>query len=143
VQPIKISDKLSVAAQPALEDIPAIAQAGFTMILNNRPDGEDAVQPSSAAEAAAASEAGLRYRDIPVAGPTITEEKVRSFQAALAEADGPVLAHCKSGTRSLTLWVLGEVMDGRMSADQVRSFGAERGIALSGALNWLSRHRWA
>jgi len=81
VQPIKISDKLSVAAQPALEDIPAIAQAGFTMILNNRPDGEDAVQPSSAAEAAAASEAGLRYRDIPVAGPTITEEKVRSFQA--------------------------------------------------------------
>lgn len=140
MQAVKVTDKLSVAAQPDTGDFAAIARAGFTRVVNNRPDGEEAGQPGAAAEAAAAARASLDYRNLPVTGATISKEDVRQFQEALDGADGPVLAHCRTGTRSLTLWVLGEVMDGRMAPDAVRGFGEAHGIDLSGAVAWLERH---
>jgi uncharacterized protein (TIGR01244 family) len=140
MQPVRVTDKLSVAAQPAIGDFPGIARAGYVRVVNNRPDGEEAGQPGAAAEADAAARAGLDYLDLPVTGATITKEDVRRFQEALEGADGPVLAHCRTGTRSLTLWVLGEVMDGRMAPDQVRGFGQAHGIDLGGAAAWLERH---
>ena len=81
--------------------------------INNRPNGEEAHQPGSAAEKSAAEDAGLGYSFIPVAGPHITEADVRAFQEAVAAAPGPVFAHCRSGTRSSTLYAIGEVLDGR------------------------------
>lgn len=135
----KITDKLTVAAQPSLTAFAALPQAGFAAVINNRPDGEDAAQPGTAAEAAAAQGAGLGYTHIPVTGPTITEADVRTFQAALASADGPVLAHCKGGTRALTLYVIGEVLDGRMAIQDVRGFGETHGFDLAGAEAWLRR----
>lgn len=143
VPPVKVSDKLSITGQPAAQDFPSIARQGFAMVINNRPDGEEAAQPGSDAEAAAARAAGLAYLHLPVTGPTLSSGDIRRFQAALARADGPVLAHCRSGARSLTLWVLGEVLDGRMTPEQIRPFGAERGFDLTGALNWLARHGFA
>ncbi|WP_027132878.1 TIGR01244 family sulfur transferase [Geminicoccus roseus] len=140
MQPVKVTDKLSVAGQPALDDVAAIAKAGYGTLINNRPDGEEAGQPGAAAEADAAARAGLDYLDLPVTGATISKEDVRRFQEAVDHADGPVLAHCRTGTRSLTLWVLGEVMDGRMAPEAVRGFGAAHGIDLSGAVAWLERH---
>jgi uncharacterized protein (TIGR01244 family) len=140
MEPIKVNDKLSVAGQPDLEDFAGFAAAGFSAVLNNRPDGEEYGQPTSEAEARAAEEAGLSYAHIPVTGPTLTEEAVRAFQSALAAAPGPVLAHCRSGTRSLTLFAIGEVLDGRMGSDELRAFGAERGINLASAEAWLRAH---
>ena len=113
MHPVRITAKLSVAKQPAVEDFSALAAAGFTAIINNRPNGEEEGQPGSAAEQHAAQAAGLAYSHIPVTGPNITEADVRRFQSAVAGATGPVLGHCKSGTRSLMLWVIGEVLDGR------------------------------
>ena len=140
MNPVKVSEKLSVMGQPAIDEFEQIAQRGFGTIINNRPDGEDAQQPGSAAEAEAAHAAGLRYVDLPVTGASISEGDVRRFQAAIRDASEPVLAHCKSGTRSLTLWALGEVMDGRMAVDQVRAYGTSHGLDLTGAVNWLGRH---
>jgi glyoxylase-like metal-dependent hydrolase (beta-lactamase superfamily II) len=54
-------------------------------------------------------------------------------------ADGPVYAHCKGGTRVLTLYVLGEVLDGRMRREEVEAFGKARGFDLSRAARWLAR----
>ena len=137
----KITDKLTVAAQPPLEAFGALPAAGFTALINNRPDGEDTEQPGTAAEAAAAQAAGLAYAHIPVTGPTITEADVRAFQAALAAAEDPVLAHCKGGTRALTLYAIGEVLDGRMAIDEVRGFGETHGFDLAGAEAWLRRRQ--
>jgi uncharacterized protein (TIGR01244 family) len=140
MQTVRINDKISVAKQPEIEAFAELAADGFKAVINNRPDGEDAQQPGSAAEKQAAADAGLAYTHIPVTGATITEADIRTFQAALANTDGPVLAHCKGGTRSLTLWVLGEVLDGRMRADEVRTFGEKRGFDLRGAEAWLAQH---
>jgi uncharacterized protein (TIGR01244 family) len=136
---VKISESLSVAGQPAMADFPTLAAQGFKAVINDRPDGEEAGQPGSAAEKKAAGDAGMAYGFIPVTGPTITEADVTAFRAAVAQASGPVFAHCKSGTRALTLHVLGEVLDGRMSADAVVGFGQKLGFDLTGAKTWLDR----
>lgn len=136
---VRISDRLSVAGQPdaaAFADLPA---QGFAAVINARPDGEEPGQPGNPAEKAAAAAAGLSYSFVPVKGPEITEADIRAFQAVVAEAKGPVLAHCKSGTRALTLHVLGEVLDGRMAPGEVEAFGASYGFDLAGARRWLER----
>ncbi len=136
----RIDDRLTVSAQPDLAAFGGFAGQGFTAVINIRPDGEEPGQPGNAAEAAAARAAGLDYAFVPVTGATITEADVRAFQKSLWSAKGPVLAHCKSGMRALTLHVLGEVLDGRMRREDVEAFGARHGFALSGAVSWLDRH---
>lgn len=136
---VKITDRLSVAGQPAAAEFGAIADAGFSSVLNLRPDAEEPGQPGTRAEKAAAEDAGLDYAFVPVTGPTITEADVRAFQQVVTDASGPVLAHCKSGTRALNLHAIGEVLDGRMGRDEVESFGQARGFDLSGAGRWLDR----
>jgi uncharacterized protein (TIGR01244 family) len=140
MKPVTINAKLSVAKQPALEDFARLAEAGFTTLINNRPDNEDAAQPGTSAEAAAAGTANLAYAHIPVTGATITEADVRRFQDTVADSPGPVLAHCKGGTRSLTLWTIGEVIDGRMRPENVDAFGEALGFDLTAAQAWLARN---
>jgi len=140
---VKITDKLSVAKQPAVEEFGDIAKAGFKALINNRPDGEDQLQPGSAAEAEAAGAAGLAYAHIPVTGATITAADVHKFQETVASAEGPVLAHCKGGTRSLSLFVIGEVLASRMRPGEVRDFGARHGFDLAGVEAWLKYNGYA
>lgn len=137
---VKIDDRLTVASQPDPASFVKFAGEGFAMVVNARPDGEEASQPGNEAEKAAAHAAALDYAFIPVTGPGITEADIRAFQQSLAEARGPVLAHCKSGMRALMLHVLGEVLDGRMKRDQVEAFGRTHGFDLSGAVRWLDRN---
>lgn len=102
----KLNDDLSVTAQLLPEDMPAVAAAGFKMVLNNRPDGEAADQPSSNEMAVAAEAAGLAYAHQPVVGTNIAETDIDGFDAIVSLADAPVLAFCRTGTRSTTLWAL-------------------------------------
>ncbi|OYW65086.1 MAG: TIGR01244 family protein [Bosea sp. 12-68-7] len=139
MQPIKISETLSIGAQPTEGDFPLLASQGFKRVINARPDAEDAVQPGSAADQKAAEEAGVAYAFIPVTGATITDADVSAFQSGLRQTQGPVFAHCKTGMRALTLYALGEVLDGRMEADDVLDFGTRFGFDLAGAKGWLDR----
>ena len=132
-----IDEKFSVAGQPSPDEIADLGRAGVALLINNRPDGEEPGQPGSAAERAAAERAGVGYLDLPVTGPTITRAAVQDFHAALEAAPGPVIAHCRSGTRSLTLWALGEVLAGRLRRDELAEFGARHDFDLSGAVHWL------
>lgn len=102
----RIDDTISVAPQIAPEDVAALAAAGFVAIVNNRPDDEDSGQPSGSAVQAAAEAAGLGYAAIPVTHAGFSARQVDAMAAVLAEADGPVLAFCRSGTRSCNLWAL-------------------------------------
>jgi uncharacterized protein (TIGR01244 family) len=92
----KVTETLSVATQPDLADFETFAKQGYVAVINNRPDGEEPTQPDSSAEQDAAQAAGLDYRHIPVTGAALTIDDVRAFQAVVAAASGPVLAHCKS-----------------------------------------------
>lgn len=137
---IPVNDSLSVAGQVRLDEFAGFAKDGFTTVINNRPENEEPGQPSSAEEAAAAAAAGLAYIHVPVTMASITEGDVRAVQAAMQNAGGPVLAHCRSGTRSLILYTIGEVLDGCMAIEELPQFGAERGIDLRAAQAWLMNH---
>lgn len=135
-----ITEKLWVSPQPDVDDFEQYRAQGFTTLVNARPDGEDADQPGNKAEKDAARRAGMKYVFIPVTAASITEADVRAFQDAVADGDGKVLAHCKSGTRALLLHVIGEVLDGRMDRNGVAEFGRIHGFDLPAADKWLSRH---
>lgn len=102
----RIDERISVSPQIGIDDVARIKAAGFVAIINNRPDGEDPTQPPGAAIAEAAAAAGLRYVAIPLGRDGIRDELVEATRQAVDGVAGPVLAYCRSGTRSTTLWAL-------------------------------------
>ena len=108
-----INESISVAPQIAVEQVADIAAAGFKTIVNNRPDDEDAGQPSGDAIRAAAEAAGLKYVAIPVTHAGFSHPQIDAMTQALTDLDGPVLAYCRSGTRSCNLWALAAAKAGR------------------------------
>ncbi|MDF0486960.1 TIGR01244 family sulfur transferase [Sphingomonas sp. H39-1-10] len=127
----KMDDSVSVAPQIAPEDVADIAAAGFVAIVNNRPDGEDPGQPEGAAVRAAAEAAGLAYTEIPVTQAGFSHPQIDAMVQALEEAGGPVLAFCRSGTRSCNLWALAQAKQGR-DPDVLIAKGREAGYDLNG-----------
>ncbi|MDP1615842.1 TIGR01244 family sulfur transferase [Phenylobacterium sp.] len=127
----QVTDQFSTSPQISEADVAEAAAQGFVLIINNRPDGEDPAQPPGAAIEAAAHAAGLDYVAIPVRGGP-THEQVAAVREAIDQADGPVLAYCRSGTRSIVTWALGQAQAGTMEPDQLVTLGAAAGYDLSG-----------
>lgn len=103
-----IDRELSVASQVQPADLPAIARAGFRAIVCNRPDGETADQPAFSEVERAAREWGLPAHYLPAESGKVTDEQGRQFAALLDRLPKPVLAYCRSGMRSATLWSLSQ-----------------------------------
>ncbi|MGF1503482.1 MAG: TIGR01244 family sulfur transferase [Paracoccaceae bacterium] len=103
-----ITPALSVSPQIAPGDIAAIKAAGFRAIICNRPDGEGADQPTHEEIDRAARAAGLETRYLPVTTGKVQDADATAFGTALRDLPGPVLAYCRSGMRSATLWSLSE-----------------------------------
>src|SRR3984893_10023757 len=106
MQTRNLAEKLSVSSQLTPPDLTAAAHQGIRSIINNRPDAEASDQPTSAEIEAAATALGLGYRHMPVVPGQIHDEDIANFSVALAELEAPVLAFCRTGTRSASLWAL-------------------------------------
>src|SRR5580692_4670325 len=106
MQTRSLTEKLSVSSQLTLSDLTAAAHQGIRSIIDNRPDGESSDQPTSAEIEAAAAALGLGYRHIPVVPGQIHDKDIANFSTALAELEAPIIAFCRTGTRSASLWVL-------------------------------------
>ncbi|GIX16369.1 MAG: hypothetical protein KatS3mg119_0555 [Rhodothalassiaceae bacterium] len=100
-----------VAPQIALEMLPALREAGVTLLVCNRPDGEDRGQPSAARTAAAAAAAGIAFLHLPVAAlhDITRRQQLEELARALAANSGHALAYCRSGARSAALLAAREV----------------------------------
>ncbi len=127
-----VTEALSVSPQIELADVAEAARQGFRTIINNRPDHEAPGQPTSAEVEAAAHAAGLAYHHIPVLGGP-GPDQVEATQRVLAEAETPILAFCRSGTRSIVTWSICQALDGADRGELVRQ-GREAGYDLSGVL---------
>lgn len=126
-----IDATISVAPQIDPDDMAEIAASGFVGIVNNRPDGEDFGQPSGDEIAAAAAELGLSYTAIPITHAGFSHPQIDAMAAVLADAKGPVLAYCRSGTRSCNLWALAAVKAGT-HPDTAMAKAAAAGYDLTG-----------
>jgi len=127
----RIDDRISVSPQITADDMGLLKAQGFTTIVNNRPDGEEAGQPGGDAIAAAAAAAGLAYHAIPITHAGFSHPQLDAMAAVLADADGPILAYCRSGTRSCNLWALASAKQGADPAE-LADKAAGAGYDLSG-----------
>jgi len=101
-----ISADLSVSGQITADDVRKIADQGYRAIICNRPDGEGMDQPNFEEIEAAAKALGLEARYLPVTSGKVTDADAEAFAGLMRETPGPVLAYCRTGTRSATLWSL-------------------------------------
>lgn len=107
-----ITPGFAVSAQMTAEQVAEAAALGYKTLINNRPDAEGGPeQPSSLMIAAAAHAHGLHYVHLPVVSGAITPEQARAMREALRAAPQPVLAFCRSGTRSTQLYSLAQMAD--------------------------------
>ena len=123
----QLDDKVMVCGQVAPHEVAGLAEQGVTVLVNNRPDGEDAGQPSAAEIEEAAAEAGIRYHYVPITrgiGPADVEEMQKALRAAEA---GKLLAFCRSGTRSALAVSLAKREEGA-SAEEVQRALTEAGF---------------
>jgi uncharacterized protein (TIGR01244 family) len=127
----KIDDRISVSPQIDPADVTELAAQGFAAVINNRPDHEESAQPEGEPIRIVADTLGLAYTAIPVTGAGFSHTQIDAMRAALDAADGPVLAFCRSGTRSTNLWALAEAKAGGDPAE-ITARAAAAGYDLSG-----------
>lgn len=125
-----ITPVYAVSPQIAPEDLAAIKAAGYTTIINNRPDGEIPPHLQHRQMQAAATALGLTYVQNTVIGGAMTDANVGAQGAAIAAASGPVLAYCASGNRSSVVWALANA--GKMPTDDLIALPAKFGYQLEG-----------
>jgi uncharacterized protein (TIGR01244 family) len=118
---VKLAEGYAVSEQITPTEVAAIAQAGYRVLINNRPDNEVPGQPASADIAAAAAAAGLEYHYIPVTAASFPGPDIERMRRLLNDGNGPVLAFCRSGTRCANLWVATREEHGRAEAGAVAS----------------------
>lgn len=108
----QLDDKTLISGQILPAQVPELRAQGVTMIVNNRPDGEEPAQPAASEIEAAAEQAGIAYRHVPIfrgIGPA----DVEAMQEAMRDlGDGKMLAFCRSGTRSALVWALAQREEG-------------------------------
>ena len=107
----QLDDKVLVSGQIHPDEVAALVGEGITMLVNNRPDGEEPGQPLGVEIEEAARAVGLDYRSIPIIrgiGPADAE----AMQEAIRSAGGKLLAFCRTGTRSSLAWALAKNDEG-------------------------------
>jgi uncharacterized protein (TIGR01244 family) len=116
----QLGDNVMVSGQVAPHEVAGLAEQGVTILVNNRPDGEEPGQPLAGDIEGAAAAAGIAYRFVPIIrgiGPADVEE----MQKALREAEGgKLLAFCRSGTRSALAIALAKRDEGASAEDVIR-----------------------
>lgn len=124
-----LDEKTLVSGQIRPDEIARLKESGVTMIVNNRPDGEEPGQPRASEIEAAAESAGIAYRFVPIQrgiGPA----DVECMREAIEAAEGKMLAFCRSGNRSALAWAVARREQGA-SLDELQQAAARAGVDLA------------
>ena len=132
-----LTDTFSAAPQIDPAELPDIAAAGYTTVICNRPDMEVTEDLYAEAMAKAAADAGLEFHVIPVGHGGMSMEMFDQTAEILENSKGPVLAYCRSGTRSTHVWAF--TMAGKMPVDDIIAAAARGGYDLSAARGQLEQ----
>ena len=115
---INLSDKVSVSGQINLKNVSEIAEMGFDVLINNRPDFEVVGQPISAEIRKEAIRCGLRYYYHPVISLNFPGDVLQDTNLLFDDSTAKILAFCRSGTRSANLWLASLDREAALSAAQ-------------------------
>ncbi|WP_166259215.1 TIGR01244 family sulfur transferase [Marinobacter salicampi] len=125
----KLDERLSVTAQPSLEEIDQLADKGFRTIISNRPRGETEDQPDMQALQERAEALEMVWREIPVKPGEYSDQDVENFTQVLKSVPTPAVGFCRTGKRVAHLWALSEAprcpIPELMEAAHAAGFGLE------------------
>lgn len=124
-----LTSELAVASQISVADLAAAKQAGFNSIVNNRPDYEEANQPTNQQIEQAARELGLDFHYLPIVSGQLLDSNISDFRQLLPNLRLPVLMYCRSGTRSTHLWALSQA--NQQPSEQLCSAAKDAGYDLT------------
>lgn len=136
----KVNDKVLVAPQIGTACIDQAAADGVTLIINNRPDFEEANQPTNEELAAYAESKGIKWAFIPVVAGQLTMQGIEMMSYALRDGE-KVLAFCRSGTRSCNMWGLAEAFAGSAETPEILECASGAGYDLTGIAPTLEHLR--
>lgn len=139
----RLAEGYWVAPQITAADVKDAAEMGVSLIINNRPDNEEPRQPSGAEIEAAARELGINYCAIPIGRAGISADQLDELAEKIESAEGPILAFCRSGTRSTVLRAFVKAREGAPVSDLVseaRQAGYDLG-SMRSALEAIARSR--
>lgn len=129
----RVTPHFAVAGQIELADISRAASEGFRTIVVNRPEGEEPGQPETARVKAAAEAAGLAFHSVPFSGLPPPPAAVGQMAQLLDAAEGPVLAYCRTGKRSIMAWAMAQALAGAHRPEEIIALAAKAGYDLEGA----------
>jgi len=127
---MELAPGVTAAGALTRDNIEALAAAGTKVIVNNRPDGEDPGQITAEEACQLCAAHGIAYHHIPFVAASLTKAQIDAFASVLKDAAGPLVAHCRSGTRSTMIWALARLKEG---ADPVAlvALGARNGVDIA------------
>lgn len=125
-----LNDKFAVSPQITVSDVQKIKDAGFTRIINHRPDGEAPEQPIAADIQAEAERLGIKFVDLPYTSGQVTPSVLAGLTTELANSDEPTLAYCRSGGRAVVAWAMSQVSTNQLNPDQVIAVANTAGYPL-------------
>ena len=132
----QVSDQFFVSPQISETDLVALRGKGIQSIICNRPDGEGADQPTFQELADMAKKFGIEARHIPISGGLVQDEDTAAFESALEEMPKPILAYCRTGTRSATLWSLAKA--GSLPVADILSATKKAGYDMAGVVRRIA-----
>jgi len=132
----QITDHLAVSGQITADDPDPIKQRGFRSLIVNRPDGEGPDQPTFPEIDAAAKAVGLEARYLPVESGKVTDSDAKAFGKTFDELAKPVLAYCRTGTRSATLWAFSQA--GKLPLPEILERAGQAGYDMSGVVRRIA-----
>ena len=119
----------TVSPQIETADLAAIKAAGYTTVIDNRPDGEISEDLHAATMKRAAEALGLTFVINPLIPGQFTADSIATQAAAVAAAMGPVFAYCASGNRSSVVWAM--MNAGKLPTDDLVAIPARFGYNLT------------
>lgn len=133
-----LAPDFAVTPQIDPADLAEAAKLGFRVVIDNRPDEEVGPDLQGAAIEAAAKAAGMSYHYLPYYPGALTRDLIAAFEAQMETIEGPVLAYCRSGTRSSHLWALWQA--GKRPIEEIVEAAAKAGYDHSGLVPLLQMH---
>lgn len=103
--------RITISGQITPADVKVLANEGVKSIVNNRPDGEEAGQPTSDDIKKACDECGIVYAHIPFAGGMMDMNHVQAFADFFNTTERPLHIFCRTGNRSNTILTAAKEQD--------------------------------
>ncbi len=106
-----LTPTLSVSPQVLPQQVAQLAASGFKSIICNLPDGEcGRDQPGFDQIAEAAKAAGMQSAYLPIVPGQAGPAEAVAFDDLLKRLPTPIIAFCRSGNRSATLWSMSQTI---------------------------------